>query len=406
MTQLGAPTGFSLVETIVAMALTLAISSVVLVLVDLARASFAVQPEAADMQQRTRVAAGALYKDLVMAGAGTTQGANIGPLIQYFAPVLPYRQGTSRDDPAGTFRTDAITMIYVPPTFAQTTLVGAGPATVSADVGINQGPGCPMLDASCGFGIGMTALLHDGSGAYDTFTVTAMPPLGLHLARPGGVLTQTTYAPATTTVTEIRNIVYYLKTDPLTRLSQLVIREGATGADLPVVDHLVDLRFDYYGDPQPPMLTVDPSGSPARLATTYGPVPPALVDQIPSGGYPPGENCTFAVDPASGEQVPRLRVLDQSGASTGVVLLTPGQLTDGPWCPDAMNANRWDADLLRIRTIAVTLRIEAADAALRGPAGVLFINGGTARSGTRWLPDQRIRFQVTPRNMGKAEVGQ
>jgi hypothetical protein len=371
------------------------------VLVDLARASFAVQPEAADMQQRTRVAAGALYKDIVMAGAGTTQGANVGPLIQYFAPVLPYRQGTNRDDPAGTFRTDAITLMYVPPTVAQTTLVGSGPATVSADIGINQGPGCPTLDLSCGFGIGMTTLLHDGSGAYDTFTVTGVSPPGLHLERTGGVLTQTSYAPPATTVTEIRNIVYSLKTDPLTRLSQLVTREGATGADAPLVDHLVDLRFDYYGDPQPPMLTLDPSGNPT---TTYGPVPPALLEQIPTAGYPPGENCTFAVDPASGLRVPRLQVLDQSGASNGVVLLTPPQLTDGPWCPDAMNANRWDADLLRIRTIAVTLRIEAADAALRGPAGVLFINGGTARSGTRWLPDRTVRFQVTPWNLRKLGI--
>jgi hypothetical protein len=362
-----------------------------------------VQPEAADMQQRIRVAAGVLYKDIVMAGAGTTQGANVGPLIQYFAPVLPYRQGTNRDDPAGTFRTDAITLIYVPPTVVQTTLVGAGPAAVSADVGIDQGPGCPTLDASCGFAVGMTALLHDGSGAYDTFTVTGVPPLSLHLERTGGVLTKTTYAPTVTTVTELRNVVYYLKTDPSTRLSQLITREGATGADVPLVDHLVDLRFDYYGDPQPPMLSVDPSGNPTSFVTTYGPVPPAL-DQMPTAGYPPGENCTFAVDAASELRVPRLQVLDQSGASNGVVHLTPEQLTDGPWCPDATNANRWDADLLRIRTIAVTLRIEAADAALRGPSGVLFLNGGTARSGTRWLPDQRVRFQVTPRNLRKLEV--
>jgi hypothetical protein len=403
MARLEASTGYSLVETIVAMALTVAISAVVLVLVDLARASFAVQPEAADMQQRIRVAAGALYKDILMAGAGTTQGANMGPLIQYFAPVLPYRQGTNRDDAAGTFRPDTITLIHVPPTVAQTTLAGAGPATVSADIGINQGPGCPILDASCGFGIGMTTLLHDGSGAYDTFTVTGISPLGLHLERTSGVLTQTTYAPATTTVTEVKNIVYYLKTDPATRLSQLVTREGATGADVPLVDHIVDLRFDYYGDAQPPMLIVEPSGIP-RPEATYGPAPPALLEQIPTAGYPPGENCTFAVDPASGQQMPRLQVFDQSGVSNGIVLLTPQQLTDGPWCPDAMNPNRWDADLLRIRTIAVTLRIEAADAALRGPAGVLFINGGTARSGTRWLPDQTVRFQVTPRNLRKLEL--
>jgi len=46
------------------------------------------------------------------------------------------------------------------------------------------------------------------------------------------------------------------------------------------------------------------------------------------------------------------------------VSLTAAELTDGPWRPDDTDANRWDADLLRIRTIGVTLRIEAAAAAI------------------------------------------
>jgi hypothetical protein len=75
------------------------------------------------------------------------------------------------------------------------------------------------------------------------------------------------------------------------------------------------------------------------------------------------------------------------------------QLTDGPWCPDAMNPNRWDADLLRIRKIAVTLRVESAVEALRGPAGTLFVHGGTSRGGHRFAPDQEVRFQVSPRNL-------
>ena len=85
-----------------------------------------------------------------------------------------------------------------------------------------------------------------------------------------------------------------------------------------------------------------------------------------------------------------------------IVPLTAGELTDGPWRPDAANANRWDADLLRIRKVGVTLRVEAALGALRGPAGVLFSNGGSSRSANRWAPDQEIRFQVSPRNMNLA----
>jgi hypothetical protein len=112
-----------------------------------------------------------------------------------------------------------------------------------------------------------------------------------------------------------------------------------------------------------------------------------------------GENCIFAVDPATAAQAPRLPILFAAAAPNGLVRLTAAQLTDGPWCPDEANAHRWDADLLRIRAIGVTLRVEAADRALRGPAGPLFVNAGLARSGSRWLPDQTIHFQVSPRNL-------
>ena len=61
--------------------------------------------------------------------------------------------------------------------------------------------------------------------------------------------------------------------------------------------------------------------------------------------------------------------------------------------------SRWDVDLLRIRTVVVTVRIEAALAALRGPAGVLFANAGTATDPRAWVPDQTLRFQVSPRNL-------
>jgi hypothetical protein len=47
----------------------------------------------------------------------------------------------------------------------------------------------------------------------------------------------------------------------------------------------------------------------------------------------------------------------------------------------------------------VTLRVESALSALRGPAGLLFTRGGTSGSGERWLPDFEVRFSVAPRNL-------
>ena len=194
--------GFSVLEAVVAMALILTVTAVAVALVDPARATFAPQLETADMQQRLRVAAGALYKDLVMAGAGAYQGAHRGPLVRYFAPILPYRRGTDHDDPAETFRTDTITVMYVPPTMAQTTQAASATATgaasgrqVSADIHVNSGPGCPQGDAACGFRSGMTVLLYDASGDYGTFRITKVQSNVLHADRTGATLTSADYQP-------------------------------------------------------------------------------------------------------------------------------------------------------------------------------------------------------------------
>jgi hypothetical protein len=78
--------------------------------------------------------------------------------------------------------------------------------------------------------------------------------------------------------------------------------------------------------------------------------------------------------------------------------VNPNIFADGPWCPNPNAPNRFDADMLRIRKIRVTLRLQSPIAALRGPAGPLFTNGGTA-TGSKMVPDQEIRFDVTPRNL-------
>lgn len=84
---------------------------------------------------------------------------------------------------------------------------------------------------------------------------------------------------------------------------------------------------------------------------------------------------------------------------TGDMRLDPAALQNGPWEPDDTDPNRFDADLLNIRRVRVTLRVQAASAALRGPAGILFMQGGSATSRERYVPDREIRFDVSPRNL-------
>ena len=73
-----------------------------------AHGTFQAQPEVSDMQQRLRVAADTVQKDLVMAGAGIYSGIMVGTLDNYFAPILPHRVGTIAADPAGTFRANPL----------------------------------------------------------------------------------------------------------------------------------------------------------------------------------------------------------------------------------------------------------------------------------------------------------
>jgi hypothetical protein len=240
----------------------------------------------------------------------------------------------------------------------------------------------------CGFAAGMTVAVYDETGNVDLFTIASVADALAQLtitARPADSVT-TTYK-AGSNVVEARVDTYYLKADAASATFQLMHADGSANADVPVVDHLVRLAFEYSGEPAPPVLTSTGSAS-------YGPSPPPLFTQTTA--YPPGENCVFQVDVVTGLQVPRLASLS---ATTALTPLIAAQLTDGPWCPDAANANRWDADLLRIRSVSVTIRIEASLDVLRGPAGVLFTNGGTSRDASRWVADQEIRVQVSPRNM-------
>ncbi len=375
--------GFSLVEMLVSVSIMLAVTAGIFSLLNPAHGTYQSQPEVADMQQRMRVGADMLFKDLVMAGAGSYMGTQAGSLVYFFAPVLPFRLGLINQDPPGTFKTDTITLLFVPTTVAQTTIAQPMPQT-SAELKVNNEPGCPVNDPLCGFTVGMTVLIYDNTGSYDTFTLTAIQSSALHLQHNLNDFSQVYSNSPPAKITQIDAFTYYRNA-----ATNQLIRYDDSSTETPIADNVVGLTFDYYGDAQPPALLV-----PGDLTKgmTYGPKPPAI--GVTQGTWPAGENCAIQV--VAGQQVPRLAVL---GGGSGLVKLDPSILTDGPWCPDATNPNRWDADLLRIRKIAVRLRVQAAVASLRGTAGTLFVNGGTATAGNQTVPDQEVRFDVTPRNL-------
>ena len=205
-------------ELLIASAITVTLMGTVLGMTRPLQRLFDTQPELADMHQRMRAGVDAIARDLMSAAS----------------PVMPYRAGAQRHDPAdGVFyRSDAITLV-------------------------------PM--------------------AWDVSAGTSH--------------------------------TYYLKKDSGTGFAQLMRYDGKE-SDVPLVDHVTALVFEYFG--------------------------------------------------ADG------------------MALVPAMFQDGPWFPDENDRNRFDTDLLRIRRVRVTLRVEPAAKVLR-PI----------------LPDREIRFDVAPRNLNR-----
>jgi hypothetical protein len=116
---------------------------------------------------------------------------------------------------------------------------------------------------------------------------------------------------------------YYLRPDAASDTFDLMQYDGRQ-TDLPVIDHVAGLAFRYFGDPRAPELVA---------------------------------NNELNGDP---------------------ITLDPAILTDGPWWED--QSGRFDADLVRVQSIGVTLRIRSV-------------------FGARLVPDLEIAFRVALRNV-------
>ena len=96
--------GLALVELLVAVAITLTITGALFVVMSPSQGVFEVQLDRADMQQRMRVAADSIFRDLMVAGAGAQQPA-----------VAPMRRGVRNPDAPGSAFADRVSIAYVPP---------------------------------------------------------------------------------------------------------------------------------------------------------------------------------------------------------------------------------------------------------------------------------------------------
>src|SRR5689334_7516696 len=118
----GSDAGFSLVESLLSMVIVLIITGAVFGYVNPSTSVTSSQPEAMDMQQRARIGADMLFRDLFMAGAGVYAGPQTGALTNFFAPIIPRKMGMQNADDYTVARADAVTISYIPNTYSQTTI--------------------------------------------------------------------------------------------------------------------------------------------------------------------------------------------------------------------------------------------------------------------------------------------
>ena len=205
--------GFTLIEVLIATAIMATAGCAFVSLIVSAQSIARVQPDAADQQQRARMAVQALAADVARAGAGVDRGTQAGPLGRYFSPLQVSPDGS-------------ITVWYVSSRIAQATLTAALP----------RGETSVVVDAPAAFAAGTAAIVFDRTGCHDLVRVTDVTET-LLVVNPAPRMCA--YAEgAAIAQAEVRTY----RVDPAAR--QLQRRDEVTGSTLPILDGVSRLQVE------------------------------------------------------------------------------------------------------------------------------------------------------------------
>jgi type II secretory pathway pseudopilin PulG len=216
----------TLLETLVSMALSVAVSGAVLSLVAAGQTIARTQPEISDLQQRARVALQTLGRELRDAGAGMDRGALAGTLARYFPPVTPSADG-------------GITIWKTTNRYAQAAVRTAAQPGATA-VALDDNPGCPTGAAACAFAPDANAIAFTPAGCRTTVRLAGTAGDVLQLASP---LVDCALDPGAGIA---EGSVRTYRVDGAAR--QLIRRDEATGSSAPVLDGVAAMTVTYYGD--------------------------------------------------------------------------------------------------------------------------------------------------------------
>ena len=311
------------------------------------------QPEVLDVQQRARFAIDSIATALRSAGAGQDYGALPGPLRLYIAPLLPRKIGATGADAWSVARGSAISILSVPSTSVQTSL--RDPVSGAA-AGVTPRIAGVCLPAVCGLRPDMPLIVFDRRARFDLMSVTAVgvDRADIRLWHPGGVFEYSAGA----ALTRVDVVIYYF--DPASRQ---IRQSDGDRTDVPLVDNVTDLSFQFFGDPAPPESPQPPLGTANCLYDSVGARHPAVT---------------------------------LSPGSRALVPLSLNMLGDGPWC--GSGDLQFDADLLRIRSVRVGVRVQTSSH-MRRAIGADYTIAGAGRDASTAVPDFSITVDVAPRNM-------
>ena len=368
----GGQPGLTLVELLVALAVgTLGVSALAL-LASGVLGAFDADAAAADQQQRARGGIVALVDDLTSAGSGFSGAVEAGP--GWGVPALfpdrlragawPVAAGGAVVSALAGRRSEAHARLALPVAVGSTHLDLARPRYCATAV--------------CGFAAGDDIVVFDNHGRVALAEVRAVSgPLALDVVAPLGDAWSTGAM-----VSAVAATTYFVRPDTSTGLQQIARARG-TGPATTLVDFVTKFEVEWRLNGDAPAVRLAPDGT--EEGATEGPGPPPT-GALAFGAWPAGENCVFS---RTGAGAPQSRLL---ALGPGAVAVPVAALSDGPWCPSPAAATRWDADLIRVADIRVTLRLAVASAHLRAPVATLL--GGPARRSTRLVPDLSVTATV------------
>jgi prepilin-type N-terminal cleavage/methylation domain-containing protein len=346
--------GFTLIELVVSLALALVVFGAAVSLLEVHTPLAQAGPRRSDLQQRGRVATDLLVSELGSAGAWADAGS-IDPGLAGRVPVLhPRRLGLRGADATGTARPDVITLVRAGRS--------AAPARLrlpveSGVLSLESGRGCAASLPLCGLTEADDVVVMDQEGRHDFFRVGEVTGTTAPLLLRQGAAAFT--LPSGSIATRIETRTFYM--DAAAR--QLRQYDGYR-SDVPVIDDVVSVRFEYWGTP----------GVPEQAR-------PWAVGQ---------SSCWFdsAGQPKFGRSV--------AAPGEADVRLELDAFRDGPWCGEGDNV--FDADLLRVRRVRAVVRLRAASRAARGVSSA-YADPGSALTTNSLVPDMEVVADVTPRTL-------